>query len=46
MGNIENTTLEQYDRVMSVNVRSIYQLTMLATPELIKTKGNIVNISI
>ena len=45
MGNIENTTLEQYDRVMNVNVRSIYQLTMLATPELIKTKGNIVNIS-
>merc|ERR1712150_174930 len=45
MGNIENTTMEQYDRVMNVNVRSIYQLTMLATPELIKTKGNIVNIS-
>ena len=45
MGNIENTTLDQYDRVMNVNVRSIYQLTMLATPELIKTKGNIVNIS-
>merc|ERR1711894_577559 len=45
MGNIENTTLEQYDRVMNVNVRSIYQLTMLATPELIKTKGNIVNVS-
>ena len=45
MGNIENTTLEQYDRVMNVNVRSIYQLTMLATPELIKTKGNVVNVS-
>ena len=45
MGTIENTSLEQYDRVMSVNVRSLYQLTMLATPELIKTKGNIVNIS-
>ena len=30
---------------MNVNVRAIYQLTMSATPELIKTKGNIVNIS-
>jgi len=45
MGTIENTSLDQYDRVMNVNVRAIYQLTMSATPELIKTKGNIVNIS-
>ena len=45
MGTIENTSLEQYDRIMNVNVRAIYQLTMLATPELVKTKGNIVNIS-
>ena len=45
MGTIENTSLEQYDRIMNVNVRAIYHLTMLATPELIKTKGNIVNIS-
>ena len=26
MGTIENTSLEQYDRVMQVNVRSIYQV--------------------
>ena len=45
MGTIENSSLEQYDRVMNVNMRSVYQLTMLATPELIKTKGSIVNIS-
>jgi len=45
MGTIENSSLEQYDRIMNVNVRAIYQLTMLATPELVKTKGNIVNIS-
>ncbi|EDW84034.1 uncharacterized protein Dwil_GK13927 [Drosophila willistoni] len=44
-GSIENTSLEQYDRVMNTNVRAMYQLTMLATPELIKTKGNIVNVS-
>lgn len=44
-GSIENTSLEQYDRVMNTNVRSIYHLTMLAVPHLIKTKGNIVNVS-
>lgn len=44
-GTIENTSLEQFDRLMNTNIRSIYQLTMLAVPELKKTKGNIVNIS-
>lgn len=44
-GSIENTTLGQYDRVFGTNVRAVYHLTMLAVPELIKTKGNIVNVS-
>lgn len=44
-GSIETTTLEQYDRVMNTNLRSMYHLTMLATPELIKSKGNMVNVS-
>lgn len=44
-GSIENTSLEQYDRVMNTNVRSLYHLTYLAVPHLIKTKGNIVNVS-
>jgi len=44
-GSIETTSLEQYDRVFNTNVRSLYHLTMLAVPELIKTKGNIVNVS-
>lgn len=44
-GSIENTSLEQYDRVMNTNVRSLYYLTMLAVPHLIKTKGNVVNVS-
>lgn len=44
-GTIENTSLDQYDRVMNTNMRSLYQLTMLAVPELKKTRGNIVNIS-
>ncbi|XP_019553888.3 3-oxoacyl-[acyl-carrier-protein] reductase FabG [Aedes albopictus] len=44
-GTIETTSLEQFDRVMNTNVRSIYHLTMLAVPHLIKTQGNIVNVS-
>ncbi|KAI8044775.1 cyclopentanol dehydrogenase [Drosophila gunungcola] len=45
LGSIENTSLEQFDRLMNTNVRALYQLTMLVTPELVKTKGNIVNVS-
>jgi NAD(P)-dependent dehydrogenase (short-subunit alcohol dehydrogenase family) len=45
MGTIENSSLEQYDRVMNVNLRAVYHLTMLAVPHLVKTQGNIVNIS-
>lgn len=44
-GTIENTSLEQLDRVFSTNVRSMYFLTMLAVPYLIESKGNIVNTS-
>lgn len=44
-GSIENTNLQQYDLVMNTNVRSIYHLTTLAVPHLIKTKGNVVNVS-
>lgn len=44
-GTIETTSLQQYDRVMNTNVRSIYHLTMLTVPHLIKTNGNIVNVS-
>lgn len=45
IGSIEATTLAQYDRVMNVNVRAVFELTRLATPHLIATKGNIVNVS-
>ncbi|KYQ57787.1 3-oxoacyl-[acyl-carrier-protein] reductase, partial [Trachymyrmex zeteki] len=31
--------------IFNVNVRSVFQLTALAVPHLIKTKGNIVNVS-
>ena len=45
LGTIETSSLEQYDRVMSLNVRSVYQLTMLCVPHLIATRGNIINVS-
>merc|ERR1711872_608494 len=45
MGTIENSSLEQYDKIMNTNVRAIYQLTMLAVPHLVKTQGCIVNVS-
>lgn len=44
-GDILTTTLEQYDMVMSTNVRSVFHLSQLAVPHLIVTQGNIVNIS-
>jgi NAD(P)-dependent dehydrogenase (short-subunit alcohol dehydrogenase family) len=44
-GSIEQTSLDQYDKTMNVNVRSLYYLTMLAVPHLIATKGSIVNVS-
>jgi len=45
LGSIENTSLDQYDRVMDVNVKAIYHLTMLAVPHLIESKGCVVNVS-
>lgn len=43
-GSIETLDLEQFDRTMNTNVRSMYHLTALAVPHLIKSKGNIVNV--
>ncbi|XP_059047944.1 3-oxoacyl-[acyl-carrier-protein] reductase FabG-like [Achroia grisella] len=37
--------LKTYDDVMAVNVRAVVHLTSLAAPHLVKTKGNIVNVS-
>ena len=44
-GTIENTSLAAWDAMMSVNLRAVFHLMQLATPHLIKTKGNVVNIS-
>uniref|UniRef100_A0A336ML19 CSON013789 protein n=1 Tax=Culicoides sonorensis TaxID=179676 RepID=A0A336ML19_CULSO len=45
VGSIEQTSMDQYDSIMNTNMRSIYNLTMLAVPHLIKTEGCIVNVS-
>lgn len=44
-GTIENTPLEFWDRMMDVNLRSLFHLTQLALPSIIERKGNIVNVS-
>ena len=44
-GSIENTSLAAWDAMMNVNLRAVFQLMQLAAPHLIKTKGNIVNVS-
>lgn len=42
---LEGNIMEAYDAIMAVNVRAQIYITTLAVPHLIKTKGNIVNIS-
>ena len=44
-GTIENTSLEAWDAMMNVNLRAVFQLMQIAAPHLIKTIGNIVNVS-
>lgn len=44
-GNVENTTLADYDAMMGLNVRAVLQLTQLCLPSIIERKGNIVNVS-
>jgi len=44
-GTIENTTLQQWDEMFKINVRSAFYLMHLAMPHLIETKGNVVNVS-
>lgn len=43
--NILDFDINQYDRVMNVNLRSVIVLTQLAIPHLEKTKGNVINVT-
>lgn len=44
-GSIENTSLDDWDKMMNINVRSVFYLMQKTVPFLEKTKGNIVNVS-
>ncbi|MBK7934223.1 MAG: SDR family oxidoreductase [Acidobacteria bacterium] len=44
-GNIEDTTLDDWDKMMNINLRSVFYLMQRCIPHMIETKGNIVNVS-
>ncbi len=44
-GSIEDTSLAAWDKMLDINLRAVFHLMQLATPHLIETQGNIVNIS-
>ncbi|NNE65280.1 MAG: SDR family oxidoreductase [Pyrinomonadaceae bacterium] len=44
-GTIETTETEDWDRMMDINLRSVFQLTSLCVPYLKESEGAIVNVS-
>lgn len=44
-GTIENTTLDDWDKMMNINLRSVFFMMQKCVPHLEKTKGNVVNVS-
>ncbi len=44
-GSIETTSLEDWDRMMNINLRAGFYLTRKCVPHLISSRGNIVNVS-
>jgi NAD(P)-dependent dehydrogenase (short-subunit alcohol dehydrogenase family) len=44
-GSIRDTTLEDWDEMMDINVRSVFRLSQLCLPYLEAVKGSIVNVS-
>ena len=44
-GTIETTTLDDWDKMMNINLRSVFVLTQKCVPYLAETKGNIINVS-
>jgi len=44
-GSAETTKLDDWDKMMSVNLRSVFLLSEKCVPHLVKSKGSIVNVS-
>ena len=44
-GGLEDLKMEDFDRIMGLNCRSVVYLNKLVIPYLSETKGNIVNVS-
>ena len=44
-GRADNTTIEDWERTMAVNIRGVFLMTKFAIPSLRKTKGCIINTS-
>lgn len=44
-GSIESTTLDEWDKMMNINLRSLFYLMQRCVPHLEAVKGNIVNVS-
>lgn len=42
---LEENVLEVFDELMNTNLRALFNITRLAAPHLIESKGNIINIS-
>ncbi len=44
-GSIESTSMDVWDQMMNINLRSVFHLMKLAAPHLERVRGNIVNVS-
>ncbi len=44
-GTIETTALDDWDKMLNINLRSVFALSQKCVPHLAATKGNIVNVS-
>lgn len=44
-GSIETTTLDEWDKMMDINLRAVFYIMQKCVPHLEKTKGNVVNVS-
>lgn len=44
-GNIEDTTLDEWDKMLNINLRCVFYMMQKCVPHLVETKGNIVNVS-